>query len=228
MPDTILDGDFTIYYAADNNQKSIRWTGPTNGTRTFNEFYSEILKLFDDPAQMDDEVPIQAVTPDIYRMINQWFIQDEVVEHLTGGSIFSLNWVDGTDEHVLIIGADFATGFDPNDVGRTIVGGTTSDTGTILDVNSGRGLIWIRPDDPAVTTGDEFDDGDEAYSIQNDPAADATFEDVGTGFTNQTTGFNDATDANWTVFPSSEATGDYAAIGFWCHRWHDWVYSWCF
>lgn len=45
-------------------------------------------------------------------------------------------------------------------------------------------------------------------------ASDVLFEDVGTSFTNQTTGFNDATDANWTVFPGGEATGDYAAIGY--------------
>jgi hypothetical protein len=86
MSDTILDGDFTVYYAADNNQKRIEWTGNATDTRTVNELYSALLKLFDDVGQLDDKIPIEAVTPDIYRMINAWFIDDTTVEHLTGYS----------------------------------------------------------------------------------------------------------------------------------------------
>jgi hypothetical protein len=44
-------------------------------------------------------------------------------------------------------------------------------------------------------------------------AAEVWYEDVGTSWSEQTSGFNDATDANWTVFPASEAIGDYCAIG---------------
>ena len=38
--------------------------------------------------------------------------------------------------------------------------------------------------------------------------------DAGPGFSDQTTGFNDATDANFTPFPATEATSDYVAIGY--------------
>jgi len=213
MPDTILNGDFTVYYAADNNQKRIEWTGTDSGTRTVNELYSAILKLFDDTTQMDDKIPIQAVTPDIYRIINQWFIDDATVEHLTGGSLFSQGWVDGTDEHVLVIGYAPTTEFETVDIGRTILGGTTGDTGTILDFNTGRDLLWIRPDD-ATTTGDEFDDPDESYTINNDSFDQVwQFEDPST-YVDETADANDATNANWDIFPATEGTGDAVVIGF--------------
>ena len=40
------------------------------------------------------------------------------------------------------------------------------------------------------------------------------FDDSGTSFVDQTTEFNDATAANWDVFPASPIVDDYAAIGF--------------
>ena len=148
MSDTILSGDFTVYYAAENNQKRLEWSGSATGTRTLNELYSALQDLFDEPAQMDDRVPMRADTPDIYRMQNQWFIDDNSVEHLTGGSLFSDGWLDGTTRHVITIGYAETTEFDTDDIGRTILGATTGDTGTILDFNATRGLIWIRPTDP--------------------------------------------------------------------------------
>ena len=136
MSDTILSGDVTVHYAAQNGRKQLIWTGSSTGKRTLNELYSALQDLFDEPAQMDDLVPIRADTPDIYRMIAQWFIDDESVEHFTGGSLFSNGWVDGTDEHVLQIGYDPATAeFSSADIGRNIVGVTSGDEGTLLDFN---------------------------------------------------------------------------------------------
>jgi len=45
MSDTILTGDFTIYYLNEDRQKRIEWTGSAIGTRTMNELYSEMAKL---------------------------------------------------------------------------------------------------------------------------------------------------------------------------------------
>lgn len=216
MPDTILSGDFTIYYGTENNQKRIVWTGSATGTRTCNQLYSALLKLFDDSTQMDDGIPIQAVTPDIYRIINQWFIDDTTVEHLTSGSLFTQGWVSGSTEHILIIGSDFATAFSPDDIGRTVLGGTTGDTGTLLDYNSNRGLIWIRPDDPLIN-GDEFDNTTEAYTIRNDAAAQVWQIDDPAGspvFVNETTDFNSAGANDVDPWPTSEAIGDQMAVGF--------------
>ena len=125
MSDTILSGDFTVHYAAENNRKHIRWTGASTGKRTLNELYSAIQDLFDEPAQMDDLIPMKADTPSVYRMQNQWFIDDESVEHLTGGGLFSDKWIDGTTEHVLQIGYAQTTEFSIADIGRNIVGVTS-------------------------------------------------------------------------------------------------------
>lgn len=212
---SVLSGDITLYDFDENNQGRIKWTGAATGTRTWNEAYSAILKAMDDAGNMDQGIPIEAVTPTQYRIINQWFIDDETVEHLKTGSASTSGWKDGTTEHILIIGADFATAFSDDDIGRTIVGGTTGDTGTLLDFNSQRGLLWIRPDDPA-TAGDEFDHPSEAYTIQNDAAAQVWQEDNdgGPSYVDLTTDFNDVGDADVNPFPVTEAVNDAMYIGF--------------
>lgn len=212
MSDTILAGDITVHYAADGNQKRLEWTGSAVGSRTLNELYSALQSLFDDAAQMDDKVPMKADTPDIYRLQNQWFIDDTTVEHLKGGSLFSSDWVSGSDEHVLVIGYAQSAEFTPEDIGRTVLGGTTADTGTILDFNTARALLWIRPDDPA-TAGDEFDNGTEAYTIPASPLGAAMVDDAGV-FTDETVDANSAGNADFLPFPAAEATGDRIAIGF--------------
>jgi len=64
-----------------------------------------------------------------------------------------------------------------------------------------------------VTNGNAISQINTAW---NTSAAVVWQVDISTGptFVNQTAGFNDPTDANWTVFPAVEANGDYAAIGF--------------
>ena len=219
MSDAILSGDFTVHYAAENNRKHIRWTGSSTGTRTLNELYSAIQDLFDESAQMDDLIPMKADTPSIYRMQNQWFIDDVSVEHLTGGSLFSDKWIDGTTEHVLQIGYAQTTEFSIADIGRNIVGVTSGDEGTILDFNADRSLLWIRPNDP-LTAGDEFDNGAEVYRIgaaaNGDPISDATQEDNdgGPSFVNQTTAANEATADDVICFPATSAANDAFYIGF--------------
>jgi hypothetical protein len=224
----ILGGDFTVFYDAENNRKQVKWSGNPAGTRTLNELYAALQDLFDEPAQMDDLVPIRADTPDIYRMINQWFIDDETVEHLTSGSLFTAGWAVGTTEHVKVIGFNPTTNFSTHDIGRTIVGGTTTDTGTLLDFNNNRNLAWIRPVDP-LSGGDDFDDGDEAYSIQDD-ALDEAWRVQAAGspilFLDETTDANSAAAGDWNLFsgigsPASEGSpltagghADYHAFGF--------------
>lgn len=215
---TLLDGDITIYDFSENKRGHIKWTGAATGTRTLREVYSAIQKAFDDQGNMDQPSPIRAVTPTQYQIQGlqdkPFFVDDETAEHLTGGSLFSQGWVSGTNEYILIIGADFATAFSSDDIGRTILGGTTGDTGTLLDYNSQRGLLWIRPDDPS-DTGDEFDHPTEAYSIRNDSAAQVWQVDAtGPTFVDETADFNSASNADFTPFPASEDVNDYCAFGF--------------
>jgi len=218
MADTILNGDFTVYYSAENNQKRLEWTGASTTTRTLNALYSALQNLFDDPAQMDDLVPIRADTPDIYRLQNQWFIDDTSVEHLTGGSIYSNGWITGSvapfARHVIVKQYGQTTEFSSADIGRTIVGTTSADTGTILDFNTSRALVWIRP---AVTSsgGDEFENETEAYTIQNDAVGYAVNEDVsGSTFVDQTADANEGTDNDVQYFPANSSSSDAFFVGF--------------
>lgn len=215
---TLLDGDVTIYDFSENRQGIIKWTGAATGTRTLREVYSAIQKSWDDQGNMDQPTPLRAVTPTQYQIQGlqdkPFFVDDVTAEHFTGGSLFSQGWVSGTNEYILIIGSSFATAFSVHDIGRTVLGGTTGDTGTLLDFNSTRGLIWIRPDDPS-NTGDEFDHPSEAYSIKNDICAQAWQVDItGPTYVSMTTEFNNATNNDVIPFPAVEATGDYFAVGF--------------
>src|SRR3990167_5846391 len=210
MSDTILSGDMTIYYTAENKQKRLAWTGSATGTRTTNEVYSALQTLFDDPSQMDDPVPMKADTPDIYRLQNQWFIDDNSVEHLTGGSLFTEKWKDGTTEYILTISYAQTTEFNAVDIGKTIKGSTTGDTGTLLDFNTGRKLIWIRPD-VATVGGDEFDNGSESYVIDDMTAGEA-WVNVESTPVNDTIDFNDAGADDVTPFTNGN-TGDQFVVG---------------
>ncbi|MDP3768719.1 MAG: hypothetical protein Q8S13_11950, partial [Dehalococcoidia bacterium] len=215
MPDTILSGDITIFPSTENNRKAIKWTGSSTGTRTARALYSALEAWAALPGSIGQLVPIKADTPDIFRMINQWFVDDETVEHLTGGSLYSDKWKDGTTEHVLVIGYGQTVEFNAADIGRTIRGATTGDTGTILDFNAARKLLWIRPDDP-LAAGDEFDNGAESYAIGAAADGDVVakcFQDDAGFFTDMTTEVNNAT-ANDVIFPATEAISDALDFGF--------------
>ena len=63
MSDTILSGNFTIYYLDENRQKRIEWSGSDININTMNELYSALQDHFDESLQMDDGVPMSAQTP---------------------------------------------------------------------------------------------------------------------------------------------------------------------
>lgn len=214
MPTAILGGNVTLYYAADNNRKQVKWTGSSRGRETINALYSAIQSNMTASGQGSEEIPIQADTPTIYRWINDWFADDDTIEHFTGGSCYSDKWIDGTTEHILVIGYTQTTEFDEADIGRTIVGATTADTGTILDFNTARQLVWIRPDDP-LTAGDEFDNGTEAYSIQDDPFSQVWQEDNSlSAFVDETTDANSAATADWQFFIAGAGNLDACYMGY--------------
>ena len=97
---SLLSGNWTYYTRSENNRRQLKWSGSATGTNTLNEVYSAIQAGITNSSYTDDKNPMRADTPDIYRMVNAAFIDDESVEHLTGGSIYTDGWVDGTTEHV--------------------------------------------------------------------------------------------------------------------------------
>src|SRR3989339_2122983 len=155
MSDTILSGDFTVYYSAENRQKRIVWTGSATGTRTVNELYSALQDLFDELTQLDDGVPMSAQTPTEYTIgivdpgdKDPWFIDRTTVEHLTGGALKTASWDRVQDSNVGIVKVVCNnTSIVSGDIGMDI-SIDAGDAGTLLDVKgTGAGSeLWIRPD----------------------------------------------------------------------------------
>jgi hypothetical protein len=163
MSDTILGGDFTVYYLADtggNNQ--ITWTGSATGTRTVNELYSALNDLFDAQSQLDNGIPISAQTPSAYTIgnidsgaVHPWFIDPVTIQHLTGGAITTTGWTRVTSSAPGILrfsytvggGADFVSG----DVGKTVTRGTNIGTLLYYESDGSSGTAWIRPRDETST-----------------------------------------------------------------------------
>jgi hypothetical protein len=141
-------------------------------TDTSLALYSALQDLFDEPDQMDDPVPMSAQTPTAFTMINQWFIDDESTQYLTGGALATSGWASGQIRAISYDATGAGTAFGTADIGRTITGTTTGDSGTILayDERYGTelGVVWIRPDVPAS---DLFDNGTEAWTVGASSAA---------------------------------------------------------
>jgi len=156
MSNTILSGDFTIYYLAENRQKRIVWTGSATGTRTTNELYSAMADLMDELNQMDDGSALSAQTPTEYTIgiidpsdKDPWFIDRTSVEHLTGGALKTNGWarVTGTNTGIVRITYTTGTDFISGDIGKVITNATSGATGTLLDYADSDGVkyAWIRP-----------------------------------------------------------------------------------
>ncbi len=159
MSDTILSGDFTVYYEAENRQKRIKWTGSSTGTRSVNELYSALQDLFDELAQLDDGTPMSAQTPTEYTIgiidtgdDDPWFIDRVSVEHLYGGALKTALWdrTTGTNTGIVRVTCN-NTSIVTADIGLDITH-SDGDAGTLLDVKgTGAGsILWIRPDTSAA------------------------------------------------------------------------------
>jgi hypothetical protein len=171
---TILNGDFEILFEDETvggnavaGMKMVRRTSTASATKyTTNALYSAVADAADDFQAMGFENPMLPVTPNAYTMENDYFIPRSSTEWLDEGAI-SADW-DQNIRSILYVagspGAEFVVG----DIGRQVTGGTTGDTGTLLDFETlpdGTTLAWIRPDDP---TTDLFDDAAETLSVTGD------------------------------------------------------------
>ena len=135
-----------------------------------NELYSAIQDQIDEPSFMTSKNPMSAETPELYTMRNGWFIDARSTEWLEGSAIQTNGWAGNI---ILAISFDATTMFVAADIGRTITGGTTTDSGTILGfddryVLNDQGVVYIRPDDPVT---DLFDSTSEAYTVGGSSAA---------------------------------------------------------
>lgn len=160
MSQTILGGDLTVYFLAENRQKRVVWTGSATGTRTVNAVYSALADLMDDLSQMAEGDVMSAQTPTQYTIgsidpsdanKDGWFIDRTTVEHLTGGAITTSGWtrITGTATGIVRIPYTVGTDFATSDIGKTVTNGTSLATGTLLDFNTtgATKYAWIRPTD---------------------------------------------------------------------------------
>lgn len=152
---------------------------------TVNEAYTDIMARLDDSGQMDDAVPFsQRSNVLTYYVANGWYIQQELTKHFKGASIATDDYTDSI--RVLTLSASGYTSAVSGDIGKTVTGGTTGDTGVLLDYDNTAKKWWVR----MVDSGDLFDDNDEALTIGsgtgagNMSAVSATGEEL---FSNITT-----------------------------------------
>jgi len=179
MSDTILSGDFTIYYQDENRRKQIRWTGTTSKSdvEKMIDVYDACEDLMTQPTQMDDGLIFSAETPGEYTIgkidageIEPWFIDMKTMEHIvgdyanfTGCALKTSGWKrdlpgDGSGNTGIVCvpvssGGNIAVG----DIGQDI-SHADGDSGTLLDVIITGGSVdylWIRPD--TNTNSDDWD-----------------------------------------------------------------------
>ena len=224
MADTILSGRWVIYYEAENRQKRIwRDTSVTpTVTDSVNALYSALQNHFDELGQMDDGVPMSAQTPTEYTIgiidagdKDPWFIDRTSVEYLTGGALKTASWDRATTTNTGIVRFTYTTGtdFDTTDIGRDITNATGLDSGTLLDFNStgSTKYAWVRPD--SFASANDWDSTSGTVAVSNDTFAQVWQVD-NTTFVDETTDANSSANADWTVFPATEDTSDYVAMGY--------------
>lgn len=180
-----IGSDFTIDYT----NKTIAHTSGTTVYEMY-ELYAWLMDQVDESGTIDDPVPMTAQTPTAYTMTNGWFIDYGSMQFLKDGSLKTSGWGDG--EIVMISYNASTTPFSAVDIGETITGGSTGDTGTVLyyDDRYGTdlGVVWIRADAPGPA-GDAFDNPTEAFSVGGGGAAAGNFTatfDSGGGVSGET------------------------------------------
>lgn len=187
MSDTILGGDWTVYYLNENRQKRIEYSG-AGTVYTVNQVYSALQDHFDELNQMDDGTPMSAQTPTEYTVgiidpgdTEPWFIDHTSVEFLKGGAIQTNGWnrVETTNTGIVRMEISWtATAPAQSDIGKTLTMDTDGDTGTIVDfvdLGGNTGYFWIRPaDDTAANSFDNTPTAGGAMTITGGTAEDAT------------------------------------------------------
>ena len=98
---TILGGRWDIDFV---NKRVFRIAGVQTGVvDSAVSLYSAVQDEFDEPGQMDDQVPMSAQTPTEFSVINQWFIDDVSIQSLNGGALQSVGWLVGVTRNIIQI-----------------------------------------------------------------------------------------------------------------------------
>ncbi|MCP4201805.1 MAG: hypothetical protein GY769_07725 [bacterium] len=154
--------DITVNYT----RQTVEYTGGfTDGIPDSryhsNELYSYLQDLFDEPAQMDDPVPISAATPTDYTWINGWFMDDESHKAFYGGAMSSVGWTKSGAAGVTQLRWTSGSSDPPTnaDRGETVTGEHSGATGVILYADATRRVVWVRSTSVA-----QFEDAESCTS----------------------------------------------------------------
>ena len=147
----------------DYTNKRIYQAAPASApTYTAQELYTYLMGVFDDQAQMDNAIPMSAQTPNAFTMTNGWFIDDETVKWFKGGAITTESWTHPTNiTGIRLLKLDAAANLTVADIGKAVLGGTTTDTGKLLAYDVTRKVLWVRCD----AADDLFDNATEAITV---------------------------------------------------------------
>lgn len=161
-----IQDDFTIDYV----NRRITYTTAFVDDRppniyTVNELYSWLQDTFDEPGQMDDPIPMSAQTPTQYTLINRWFMDNESVKALYGGSLQTNGWTkSGAAGVTALRWQDTPTNApDAGEIGEVLTGGTSGATGIMLAVDATRQVVWVRNTSVA-----QFSDGENVTGTDTD------------------------------------------------------------
>jgi len=173
---TILGGDVSVWFLANNRAKMMDWSGAAGDTRTMNELYSAMATLLDESGTIDDGSAFNADTPVEYTTgkidsgdNDPWYVTMNLMEHITGGSLRTSGWAHVTDTNtgiVIVPGAN--VDMDSTDIGDDVSGGSDGN-GTLLEIIEGSqgDFLVIRPDSAA--SANEFTGN--AQTITSSPGA---------------------------------------------------------
>lgn len=127
-----ISSDFSIDYV---NKRVYHSSGTT--VYTVNQLYTYLMDMFDEVAQMDDDVPMSAQTPTEYTMINSWFIDQASTHFLKGGAIKTIGYAGAIQEIALNTGHTL----DATDIGKQLKDDTV-EIGVILAVEGNE--VYVR------------------------------------------------------------------------------------
>ena len=173
MGDTFTSGRWAVDYG-DTFKRIYRDTAVTpTVVDDANQWQADIKNLFDEPAQMDNDIPVSAQTPTEFtfggiengQQDAPWFMDPRHVKYLQGGAIQTANWTrtEGSENGIMRILYDNTTDPVESDIGKAIVHDTDSDSGVLVGFDITEGWLFVRPDSDAI--GNSFNSTSGTLSI---------------------------------------------------------------
>jgi len=173
MGTSISSGRWKVDYA-DTLKRVYRDTAVTPlVTDDVNVLQGDLQDLFDQPAQMDNDIPISAQTPTEFTVggiesgqeDSPWFFDPRHLKYLSGGAIQTSNWTRTSTVENGIVRVPYDNSTDPveSDIGKIITHNVDSDEGTLVGFDIVDGFLYIRPTDD--TAANDFDSSSGTFDV---------------------------------------------------------------